>query len=101
MNYGNRSCQKSNQSVTNELWLTGRRIMNVIEFLQACGDNDLEAVRALLEKDAGLVNAVSADGRCSALIVAIRHDHQEVIGALLARPNFDVNLTVNLRESCV
>ena len=71
--------------------------MAVREFLGACQDNNMDKVLALLQNDPELVNVVSEDGRCSALILAIRHGHDEILETLLTHPNIDINKTVNLR----
>ena len=43
------------------------------QFLEACLDNEIEIVRALLAEDVRLVNSLSEDCRYSALAIAVRH----------------------------
>ena len=75
--------------------------MAATEFLRACEVNDVDTVLAHIQSDPDLVNVVSEDGHCSALILAIRHGHDELLEILLTQPNIDINRSVNLRGSGV
>ena len=69
--------------------------MILSKFLEACLDNEIEMVRALLAEDVRLVNSQSEDGRYSASTIAVTitkkfylqldHGTMEIVKIILTR----------------
>ena len=66
--------------------------MILSKFLEACLDNEIEIVLALLAEDVRLVDSLSEAGRYSALPSALRPDHQDLLERLMLLTETSIKL---------